>query len=153
MVVLEARNDRASSKNQVWGPIQDSGPPLLSAQAGGYVLHQPNISPGIAQCHSGMAPDRQGEIIQMESLLYHWGKARAARCCQTHELSPNSLTAIPRAARADFFTFFLVAGPVRNAPERSWHASGLIFSPNRRFWTQFGPFLMVLARTDIFGWT
>ena len=57
------------------------------------------------------------------------------------------------AARPDFFTFFLVAGPVRNAPERSWHASGPIFRPNGRFWTRFGAFLMIWARTDILGGT
>ena len=28
------------------------------------------------------------------------------------------------AARPDFFYFFLAAGPVRKAPERSWHAFG-----------------------------
>ena len=49
--------------------------------------------------------------------------------------------------------FFFAAGPVRNAPERSWHASGPIFRPNRRFWTRFGPFLMICARTDILGGT
>merc|ERR1711966_433221 len=51
------------------------------------------------------------------------------------------------------FYFFLAAGPVRNAPERSWHASGPIFSPNGRFWNRFGPFLMFWARTDIVGTT
>ena len=40
-------------------------------------------------------------------------------------------------------------GPVGKAPERSWHASGAIFSPNRRFRTPFGPFLTILARADI----
>ena len=57
----------------------------------------------------------------------------------------------PWAAWAGVFYFFLVEGPVRNAPERSWHASGAIFSPNRRFWIRFGPFLMILARTDIWA--
>ena len=54
---------------------------------------------------------------------------------------------------ARLFYFFLVAGPVRNAPERSWHASGPIFRPNRQFWTRFGPFLMIWAQPDIFGGT
>ena len=54
---------------------------------------------------------------------------------------------------ARLFYFFLVAGPVPNAPERSWHASGPIFRPNGRFWTRFGPFLMIWARTDILGGT
>ena len=34
----EARYDRTSSKNHFWGAVQDSGPPLLSAQAGAMVL-------------------------------------------------------------------------------------------------------------------
>ena len=42
--------------------------------------------------------------------------------------------------------------PIPNAPERSWHASGPIFSPNRRFWTHFGPFLMFLARLENQVW-
>ena len=42
---------------------------------------------------------------------------------------------------------------IPNAPERSWHASGPIFSPNRRFWTQFGPFLMFWARLENQVWT
>ena len=36
-VVPEARYDRTSSKTQLLGAVQASGPPLLSAQAGGYV--------------------------------------------------------------------------------------------------------------------
>ena len=48
---------------------------------------------------------------------------------------------------------FVIFAAVRNAPERSWHASGPIFSPNRRFWTRFGPFLMIWARTHILGGT
>ena len=39
--------------------------------------------------------------------------------------------------------------PIPKAPERSWHASGPSFSPNGRFWTRFGSFLMIWARTDI----
>ena len=39
--------------------------------------------------------------------------------------------------------------PVPKAPERSWHASGPSFRPNRRFSTHFGPFSMIWARTDI----
>ena len=42
--------------------------------------------------------------------------------------------------------------PIPNAPERSWHASGPIFSPNRGFWTHFGPFLMFLARLENQVW-
>ena len=38
MFVPEARNDPTSSKTLVLGSVQDSGPPLLSAQAGGYVV-------------------------------------------------------------------------------------------------------------------
>ena len=34
--------------------------------------------------------------------------------------------------------------PVPKAPERSWHASGPSFRPNRRFSTHFGPNLMFL---------
>ena len=37
--------------------------------------------------------------------------------------------------------------PVPKAPERSWHASGPSFRPNRRFSTHFGPNLMFLDRT------
>ena len=37
--------------------------------------------------------------------------------------------------------------PVPKAPERSWHASGPSFRPNRRFSTHFGPNLMFLAPT------
>ena len=63
----------------------------------------------------------------------------------------------PRAAQAYVLHFFWggAAGPVRNAPERSWHASGSIFTPSRRFWTRFGPILMIWARADILGptWT
>ena len=49
MVVPEARYDRASSKTNFLCADQDSGPQLLSAQAGGYVLpkpgreHSPNL--------------------------------------------------------------------------------------------------------------
>ena len=39
--------------------------------------------------------------------------------------------------------------PIPKAPERSWHASGPSFRPNGRLWTQFGPFSMIWARTDI----
>ena len=46
------------------------------------------------------------------------------------------------AARPDSLSF-LAAGPVRNAPERSWHASGSIFRRNRRFWVRFEAFLMI----------
>ena len=68
-----------------------------------------------------------------------------------HELRPSTLESRLRwstliltwGGSARLFYFFLVAGPVRNAPERSWHASGPIFSPNRRFWTRFGPFLVI----------
>ena len=35
--------------------------------------------------------------------------------------------------------------PIPKAPERSWHASGPSFRPNRRFSTHFGPNLMFLA--------
>ena len=65
----------------------------------------------------------------------------------------------PGAARAHFFTFFAGDGPLEwvrpipKAPERSWHASGPSFSPNGRFWTRFGSFLMIWARTDILGGT
>ena len=38
MFVPEARNDPTSSKTLVLGSVQDSGTPLLSAQAGGYVF-------------------------------------------------------------------------------------------------------------------
>ena len=37
--------------------------------------------------------------------------------------------------------------PIPKAPERSWHASGPSFRPNRRFSTHFGPNLMFLAPT------
>ena len=37
--------------------------------------------------------------------------------------------------------------PVPKLLERSWHASGPSFKPNRRFSTQFGPNLMFLDRT------
>ena len=37
MFVPEARNDPTSSKTLILGSVQASGPPLLSAQAGGYV--------------------------------------------------------------------------------------------------------------------
>ena len=59
---------------------------------------------------------------------------------------------------AYFLTFLARDGPLEwvrpipNAPERSWHASGPIFSPNRRFWTHFGPFLMFLARLENQVW-
>ena len=65
---------------------------------------------------------------------------------------------IPGAARAHFFTFFAGDGPLEwvrpipKAPERSWHASGPSFRPNRRFWTHFGPFLMFLARLENQVW-
>ena len=42
--------------------------------------------------------------------------------------------------------------PIPNAPERSWHASGPIFSPNYRFWIHFGPFLMFWARLENQVW-
>ena len=38
MVGPEARNDRTNYKTQVLGPVQESGPQLLSAQAGAVVL-------------------------------------------------------------------------------------------------------------------
>ena len=59
---------------------------------------------------------------------------------------------------AYFLTFLARDGPLEwvrpipNAPERSWHASGPIFSPNGRFWTHFGPFLMFLARLENQVW-
>ena len=43
--------------------------------------------------------------------------------------------------------------PIPKAGERSWHASGPSFSPKGRFWTRFGSFLMIWARTDILGGT
>ena len=57
-----------------------------------------------------------------------------------------------------FLTFLARDGPLEwvrpipNAPERSWHASGPIFSPNHRFWTHFGSFLMFLARLENQVW-
>ena len=47
------------------------------------------------------------------------------------------------------FLLFLVAGLVRNAPEWSWHASGPMFTPNRR------AIFDDLGRTDILSrtWT
>ena len=42
--------------------------------------------------------------------------------------------------------------PIPNAPERSLHASGPIFSPNPRFWTHFGSFLMFLVQLEIRSW-
>ena len=64
---------------------------------------------------------------------------------------------MPGAAWPHFFTFFAGDGPLEwvrpipNALERSWDASGSSFSPNGRFWTRFGPFLMIWAGTDIWA--
>ena len=74
---------------------------------------------------------------------------QGARCI--HQGLRQWETQAPRGARPNFFYFFLVAGRVRNAPERSWHAAGPLFRPNSRFWNQFGSFLMIWARIDILG--
>ena len=67
----------------------------------------------------------------------------------TPELKPDDLTAgpegVPRAARPDFCTFFLVAGLVRNAPEQSpgtlltdFQAGPSILNPIRAIFDDLG---------------
>ena len=64
----------------------------------------------------------------------------------------------PGAAWAHFFTFFAGDGPLEwvrpipKAPERSWHASGPSFRPNRGFWIHVGSFLMFWARLENQVW-
>ena len=58
----------------------------------------------------------------------------------------------PGGFGAYFFTSLAHGGPLEGvrpipkAPERSWHASGLIFSLNHRFWRHFRQFSMFLAQ-------
>ena len=49
------------------------------------------------------------------------------------------------------FNFF-GPGPVRIGPKWPWDSQGPIFSPDHRFWTHFGPFLMFWARLENQGW-
>ena len=89
---------------------------------------------------------------------------RASPLCRSAGLGRTRLfhrtlhSKLPAGFWAYFLTFLAQDGPLErvrpipNAPERSWHASGPSFTPNGRFWTHFGPFLMFLARLENQVW-
>ena len=72
--------------------------------------------------------------------------------CVYHNLRHRWLR---RLTRKPFLGFFAEDGPLEwvrpipKTPQLSWHASGASFRPNGRLWTQFEPFSMIWARTDI----
>ena len=65
---------------------------------------------------------------------------------------PSNMYRPPGAADREFWLYFvgfLASKVVRMAPDDPQDSFGPSFRPNGRFWTRFGPFSMIWARTDI----